>query len=322
MANVQMEGGGVPTNVLIIVTVIVCAALAGLFLFVNKFFAASTPAGGSQVAEDDQPVVKAKKEKKKGLGLKKLRQNRQEQQEQVEEDQVAVVEPMNDDDELADLTIEEDIDDVRRQGKRVMGVKKLMKMEAKVERQQAQAAMVKEREEKKARDEELWQQELANRAAADAAEKAEEEARMQKIQERKAKEQAEYEALKSSGIFEVEESGTMEEDAIDAEGMMEGFVDFIKKTKIVMLEELASKFRMKTKDAIERLKTLEESGRITGVMDDRGKYIYVSPEEMTAVVKFIKQRGRISISELAENSHKLISLKGQQTPQTATAIAT
>ncbi len=29
-------------------------------------------------------------------------------------------------------------------------------------------------------------------------------------------------------------------------------------------------------DVISRVQTLEESGRITGVMDDRGKFIYIS----------------------------------------------
>ena len=31
-------------------------------------------------------------------------------------------------------------------------------------------------------------------------------------------------------------------------------------------------------------------------------------EELESIAKFIKQRGRVSISELAENSNKLISL--------------
>ena len=42
--------------------------------------------------------------------------------------------------------------------------------------------------------------------------------------------------------------------------------------------------------------------------DDRGKFIYISPEELQAVAKFIKQRGRVTISELAESSNTLINL--------------
>ena len=40
----------------------------------------------------------------------------------------------------------------------------------------------------------------------------------------------------------------------------------------------------------------------------RGKFIYISPEELEAVAKFIKQQGRVSISDLALNINKRISL--------------
>ena len=47
-------------------------------------------------------------------------------------------------------------------------------------------------------------------------------------------------------------------------------------------------------------------------MDDRGKFIYISEEELQAVAKFIKQRGRISIAELAESSNMLIKLNEKE----------
>ena len=61
-------------------------------------------------------------------------------------------------------------------------------------------------------------------------------------------------------------------------------------------------------DAINRVNDLMEEGRLTGVMDDRGKFIYITQEELEAVAKFIKQRGRVSITELAESSNLLINL--------------
>ena len=51
-----------------------------------------------------------------------------------------------------------------------------------------------------------------------------------------------------------------------------------------------------------------------GVIDDRGKFIYISREEMEAVAKFIRQRGRVSLTDLAESSNQLIQL-GPQIPQ-------
>ncbi len=43
-------------------------------------------------------------------------------------------------------------------------------------------------------------------------------------------------------------------------------------------------------------------------MDDRGKFIYISEEELQKFAKFIKQRGRVSIAELVENSAALINV--------------
>lgn len=45
-----------------------------------------------------------------------------------------------------------------------------------------------------------------------------------------------------------------------------------------------------------------------GVIDDRGKFIYISQFELNAVASFIKKRGRVSLTELAEHSNNLIVL--------------
>lgn len=47
---------------------------------------------------------------------------------------------------------------------------------------------------------------------------------------------------------------------------------------------------------------LEAQGALTGLMDERGKYIHISEDEMAAVAAFVKKRGRIAIAELAARS--------------------
>lgn len=54
-----------------------------------------------------------------------------------------------------------------------------------------------------------------------------------------------------------------------------------------------------------------ETGRLSGVMDDRGKYIYISREEMQAVADYIKRQGRVSISHLASKSNQFIDLESK-----------
>lgn len=50
------------------------------------------------------------------------------------------------------------------------------------------------------------------------------------------------------------------------------------------------------------------SGGLSGVMDDRGIYMYISPEEMKAVADYIRRHGRVSISHLASKSNQFIDL--------------
>ena len=172
------------------------------------------------------------------------------------------------------------------------------------------------REDAKAREDLRFAEEKKEREKEAAAEKAKEEEEVKKEEEKKKKEEEEYQAMKA--MFSVEEAGSVAETIqTESQGLLAEFVDYIKETKVVLLEDLATRFGLKTQDAILRLRNLEEMGRITGVMDDRGKYIYISEEEMDAVVKFIRQRGRVTKADLSENSHKLIRLQKESEQSTS-----
>lgn len=136
-------------------------------------------------------------------------------------------------------------------------------------------------------------------------EKKREEAERKEQEERERREHEEY--LKMKAQFEVQEEGFDEEDN-DQEELLKNFIDYIKTNKVVVLEDLAANFKLKTQAAIDRIIELQKENRLSGVIDDRGKFIYISEDELNAVVKFIKQRGRVSIAELAENSAALINL--------------
>ncbi|ROT84623.1 hypothetical protein C7M84_022214 [Penaeus vannamei] len=161
-----------------------------------------------------------------------------------------------------------------------IGKKKLAKLQAKAERR-------------------------ATREAEEEAKRLEQEEKER--EERRIREHEEY--LKMKVTFEVEEEGFDDNvDETKEKDLVAQFLQFIQDEKVVVLEELAARFSLKTKDAIDRVTDLQKNGTLTGVIDDRGKFIYISQEELQDVVKFIKQRGRISISELAESSNKLITL--------------
>lgn len=126
---------------------------------------------------------------------------------------------------------------------------------------------------------------------------------------RELKEKQEYEAyLKMKATFSVEEEGYDENADDDNHNFLREFIDHIKTNKVVVLEELANEFKLKTQAVIDRIHELKSEGILTGVIDDRGKFIYISEDELQMIAKFIRQRGRISITELVESSNDLINL--------------
>ncbi|NWS16689.1 DDRGK protein, partial [Pachyramphus minor] len=189
-----------------------------------------------------------------------------------------------------------------------IGAKKQRKLEEKQARKAQREAEEAEREERRRleskREEERRKEEERIRLEE---ERQEEEKRKAKEEEEK-REYEEYLKLKESFVVEeegVEESMTEEQ----SRSFLLEFLEYVKKTKVIQLEDLASHLGLRTQDAINRIQALMADGTLTGVIDDRGKFIYITPEEMAAVAQFIKQRGRVSIAELAQASNSLINLQ-------------
>nr|SVE78035.1 EOG090X0N9E [Daphnia lumholtzi] len=187
-----------------------------------------------------------------------------------------------------------------------VGKKKLAKLEAKAERKAAREAEEKEREERKALELEKEKERKRLEELEQLAEKEKEEQIKREAEEKIRREHEEY--LKMKAAFIVEEQGYDAQEESAEENRLQKFVDYVQETKIVLLEELAAHFQLKTQDAIDRLQKLVQDGSLTGVIDDRGKFIYISREEMESVAKFIRKRGRVSLSDLAESSNLLIQL--------------
>ncbi|XP_023522553.1 DDRGK domain-containing protein 1-like [Cucurbita pepo subsp. pepo] len=135
----------------------------------------------------------------------------------------------------------------------------------------------------------------------------EEEAKARKAKEEEA---AALEFEKWKGDFSVDAEGTTEAEVEGGnQDLVSAFVDYIKCHKCVPLEDLAAEFKLRTQECINRITSLESMGRLSGVMDDRGKYIYISKEEMQAVAEYIQRQGRVSISHLASKSNQFIDLE-------------
>jgi len=131
--------------------------------------------------------------------------------------------------------------------------------------------------------------------------------------ERKQREEDEYQLLKQA--FQVESSGSHMDEREEFEKNLDEFVEYIKKSKVVYIEDLAVKYQLQPKDIVDKIELLDQEGRLSGIMDERGKYIFITPTEMSNIAKFITQRGRVTIAEIAKESNKLINLVPQSTEQ-------
>jgi actin-related protein len=188
-----------------------------------------------------------------------------------------------------------------------VGKKKMRKLEAKIERRHARDREAEEREERKQRQELLEQRRKQEDEKREAEEKAEAERQRLEQEEKERKEHEEYLLLKSS--FEIQEEGFDEVDEDQgAANKLQQFIQYIENEKVVLLEDLAAHFQMRTQDAISRLQDLLNQETLVGVIDDRGKFIHITRDELQSVAKFIRQRGRVSLTELVDSSNSLINL--------------
>ncbi|XP_069779717.1 DDRGK domain-containing protein 1 isoform X2 [Narcine bancroftii] len=201
------------------------------------------------------------------------------------------------------------------QGK--IGAKKQRKLEEKEQRRAQREAEEADREERRKlqlqrdevrrKDEEQLRLEEQRKDLLQQLTTTDEEELKKAWEEKQRRDHEEYLRLKESFIVE-EEGIEVQETEQESENLLLLFIDYIKKTKVVLLEDLASHFGLRTQDAINRLQDLIAEGSLTGVLDDRGKFIYITEQELAAVAQFIRQQGRISIVELAQASNSLVNL--------------
>ena len=94
----------------------------------------------------------------------------------------------------------------------------------------------------------------------------------------------------------------------------------LQRYKVVSVEELAGALKVTMQEAISMLKELDRTGRVNGVLDDRGKYICILPDEFQAIADYINRQGRVSKATLARVSTKLVDLKGVRRTEDAAAV--
>jgi len=273
------------------------AVFALIFAFVIKLYFDESTARRRREA---LIAMTDNEEKAQGANERRARRNRI-----VEEEHLVRTMLADNEDEIID-----DDDDLEPpeydEGSKHIGKKKLAKLQAKAERKAQIEFERQEREERKRQEEEKRKQQEEERHLEELEEQKRKEQAKAEKEERERKELEEY--LKMKEAFDVEDQGFEALDEEQSNNLIRDCIDYIKNAKVVNIDELASQFKLRVEEAIERLNYFVDNEMLTGVIDDRGKFIYITPDELQSVAKFINQRGRVSVQELVEYSNRLIKL--------------
>ncbi|XP_058143439.1 DDRGK domain-containing protein 1 isoform X1 [Dasypus novemcinctus] len=302
-----------------VVYVAAAALLVGLILFLTRIRGRAAAADGEPPLEaptgagpePGEQRAEVRPRRRRDLGSRLLAQRRAQRVARPEEEE-------NEEEAVITGQEEEGVEkpvETLPSGK--IGAKKLRKLEEKQARKAQREAEEAEREERKrleAQREAEWRKE-EQRLRLEEEQKEEEERKAREEQARR--EHEEYLRLKEAFVVEEEGAGESATEQ-QSHSFLTEFISYIKQSKVVLLEDLASQVGLRTQDAVSRIQDLLADGSLTGVIDDRGKFIYITPEELAAVASFIRQRGRVSIAELAQASTSLVAW-GQEPPAQAPA---
>jgi hypothetical protein len=98
--------------------------------------------------------------------------------------------------------------------------------------------------------------------------------------------QAQQELEKWTSSIKVQDQGA--DVPIRDLGSVNEFVDYILSRKVVEIEAVADAFRLSVEQVLDRIADLEKQGKLYGVVDDRGRFVQISMDEIKMLVQGIK----------------------------------
>mmetsp|Transcript_22723 Transcript_22723/g.51898 ORF Transcript_22723/g.51898 Transcript_22723/m.51898 type:complete len:323 (-) Transcript_22723:42-1010(-) len=290
MAGDDVGGSSLQLQLAVAGIVVLVTALIGMFMVLMR-----------TTSEEEGKEKKDKPSKKEASGQARKRGALDRMQRGAAAGSAQAAAPTTADEEDDDEEDEDDDDGTGRGGKR--NAKKQEKKAEKKAQQQAQRQMRQEQENSKADKQGKYKQKQAEK---DAERARQEEEERREAEEKARREKEDFDKWKVS--FAVEAEG--DETAADlGDSSVERFIEHIEMRKVVHLEDVASSFQMRTAAVINRIKELEKLGRLSGIFDDRGKYVYVSSEEMQNVAEWLQKKGRISRTDLVAACNRMIRLE-------------
>eukprot|EP00826_Nyctotherus_ovalis_P020089 TRINITY_DN1627_c0_g6_i1.p1 TRINITY_DN1627_c0_g6~~TRINITY_DN1627_c0_g6_i1.p1 ORF type:complete len:289 (+),score=138.57 TRINITY_DN1627_c0_g6_i1:171-1037(+) len=192
--------------------------------------------------------------------------------------------------------------------------KEMAKLLKKREREEQRRAVEAERAEHEARAEQKRSQQSEKYRKREEERLARELEEKKREEEERKKEEEEYDKWKTD--FAVEDTGAeANDDENETQSKLAEFINYIVSHKVVSLNDLAAEFSIPTAEVVSRIKDLEKNDRLTGIMDDRGKYIFITLQEFKSIADYIRKVGRVNKADLVRECNKLVKLTPEDVDQ-------
>lgn len=89
----------------------------------------------------------------------------------------------------------------------------------------------------------------------------------------------------------------------------EKLVALIRTQKVCKVVALGKHFQLKPEQVLAKLKRAEQHGRLFGIIDDRGNYVYFQEAELDQLALHVKQQGRIQLADFAKTVNEMVDFK-------------
>lgn len=208
--------------------------------------------------------------------------------------------------EDSDSSDEEDPQDAHRALPKMMGKKKRLKMERKAALKEYRKYQLDQSKERQVEEKKRLKELRKSEKVAEKDQAAQDEAWEKYLEEKRQKEEEEYQSWKSSMTVQASGSGDSEKDGLVAQS--DTIIALIQRERSVILESLSARFQTSTAMMVELLEKLVKEGRLEGVFDEHGKFVYVTREDRLKLAKIIQRRGRVGIGELTREANAIISI--------------
>ncbi|KAG5487709.1 hypothetical protein LSCM1_08073 [Leishmania martiniquensis] len=75
---------------------------------------------------------------------------------------------------------------------------------------------------------------------------------------------------------------------------------------VLMLQKAARDLKVSVEYLVSTIQHLSQMEKVHGVFDERGKYVFIAPEQFPLLAQFIRLRGRVSVQEFTRECNRVV----------------